>query len=121
MKIVHENKTYLLPVDTNIASLPYLLHRNPEYFPDPDKFDPSRFLPEEVEKRHSYSFIPFSGGPRNCLGLKFAMLEMQVVVAYLLRHFVISTTDKLEDIPLLPYTTLTPAKDFTFTFKKRSL
>lgn len=121
MKIVHDNTTYLLPVGTNIASLPYLLHRNPEYFPDPDKFDPNRFLPEEVAKRHSYSFIPFSGGPRNCLGLKFAMLEMKVVVAYLLRHFVISTSNKLENIPLLPYTTLTPAKDSTFRFKKRSL
>lgn len=102
-------------------SLPYLLHRNPEYFPDPDKFDPNRFLPEEVAKHHSYSFIPFSGGPPNCLGLKFAMLEMKVVVAYLLRHFVISTSNKLENIPLLPNTTLTPAKDSTFRFKKRSL
>lgn len=119
MKIVHENKTYLLPVGTNIGVLPFLMHRNPDVFPEPDKFDPNRFLPEEVGKRHPYSFIPFSGGPCNCLGLKFAMLEMKVVVAYLLRNFVMSTTDKMEDIPLLPYTTLTPAKDFTFKFQKR--
>lgn len=121
LKLELENKTYLLPVGTNVTVVPYLIHRKEEYFPEPDKFDPDRHLIEEVAKRPSYSFLPFSGGPRNCLGLKFAMVEMKVMVAYLLRNFVMTTTDRMEDIPMLPFITLTPAKDYTFQFVKRNV
>lgn len=120
LELNHNNKKYHLPAGVNVVVAPYLTHRNSEYFPSPEKFDPDRFLPEETAKRHACSFIPFSGGPRNCLGMKFAMMELKLVAAYLLRNFEISTTDKIHDIPLMPFVTLTPERDYTFCFHIRN-
>ena len=53
---------------------PYLLHRDPKLYENPLVWDPDHFLQEEVDKRHPYSFIPFSAGPRGCLGKDCALV-----------------------------------------------
>ncbi|XP_015366846.1 PREDICTED: cytochrome P450 4g15-like [Diuraphis noxia] len=63
-------------------------------------FNPENFSPENVAKRHKYSFIAFSGGPRSCIGSKYAMLSMKVTLSTFLRYFSVHTDIKLTDIKL---------------------
>ncbi|KAI9552443.1 hypothetical protein GHT06_022809 [Daphnia sinensis] len=112
---------YVLPKGVTIGMMVYGMHHNPEVYPDPEEFKPERFFPENSVDRHPYAFIPFSAGPRNCIGQKFAMLELKVVLAHLLRQFQFSVSDPTEPmiIPLLE-TTLKPKSPVNLIVTKRS-
>ena len=62
---------------------PYVTHRLSEFWPDPERFDPDRFTPEQVAARPRYAYFPFLGGPRQCIGNTFAMMESTLVLATL--------------------------------------
>ncbi|KAM9309981.1 cytochrome P450 4B1-like [Pholidichthys leucotaenia] len=76
-----------LPPWSRIATDVYGLHRNKTVWENPDVFEPLRFLPENVAKRPPCTFVPFSAGPRNCIGQNFAMNEMKVVIALALKRY----------------------------------
>ena len=81
------DENYTIPAKSWVHMPIVQLHRDPEQWPEPDKFDPDRFQPEVAALRHPYAYLPFSAGSRNCIGQRFALMEIKTIVAYLLRHF----------------------------------
>lgn len=63
------------------------IHNDPEYYPNPDKFDPNRFAIDNIKERDPMAFLPFGDGPRACLGLRFAMMEVRIALYMLLMNF----------------------------------
>ncbi|CAL8085162.1 unnamed protein product [Orchesella dallaii] len=115
------NEELVLPSNVSVIVLPYILHNNPKYFPNPEQFEPERFLPENVRERHHYAYVPFSAGPRNCIGMKLSMVELKVIMATILRKFEVRTPDTRESVQLEMDPTMKPLKPIRFTMTKRIL
>ncbi|XP_017043700.2 probable cytochrome P450 4ac2 [Drosophila ficusphila] len=88
----------IVPKDTQINIHIYDIMRDPRHFPNPTTFQPDRFLPENTVDRHPFAFVPFSAGQRNCIGQKFAILEIKVLLTAIIRNFKILPITYLEDL-----------------------
>jgi cytochrome P450 len=99
---------YFIPAGSEILIFPYITHRHPKWWSDPDKFCPDRFAPENSSGRPRYAYLPFGAGPRTCVGLNFAMTEIQVVLALLLQHFRLEPAAEDDTVRLDPSVTLRP-------------
>jgi cytochrome P450 len=78
---------YHIPAGTRLVYSIYLTHRHPDYWDEPERFDPDRFLSERVQALPHYAYVPFGGGPRNCIGMAFAQVEAKVILARLLQNY----------------------------------
>jgi cytochrome P450 family 4 len=78
---------YTLPAGLSVCVLIYGMHHSPAVYTDPDAFKPERFIPENSTGRHPFAFIPFSAGLRNCIGQKYGLFELKVVLSTLIRRF----------------------------------
>ena len=95
-KVTHKFKNYLIPKGSSFMILPWTLHRNSRYWQTPDDFDPGRFADKNsVNKK---AFIPFSDGPRKCMGQRLALMEQYMICTKLLKKFKLSilNADKID-------------------------
>lgn len=70
------------------------IHHDPEIYPDPEKFDPERFSPEAIRARHPYAFLAFGEGPRNCIGMRFGMMQTKIGIICTLLNYNLSPCAK---------------------------
>jgi cytochrome P450 len=101
-----------VPAKTQVMVSQWIVHRDPRWWPRPEAFDPDRFLPEVVKTRPKFSYFPFGGGPRVCIGNHFAMMEAVLMLAIILTRF---------EVELLPFEELKFAPSITLQPKDRGI
>ncbi|MGL5837057.1 MAG: cytochrome P450 [Sphingorhabdus sp.] len=84
---------YKIPAGTAVNISPSVVHMMPEYWEEPEKFDPLRFTPENSKGRHKYAWVPFGGGAHMCLGLHFAYMQMKLFMHHLLTQVRVEIAD----------------------------
>lgn len=98
--------------------MPWVLHRDPVYYPNPEIFDPDRFVRRNGHDL-VYTYIPFSAGRRNCIAWKLSLVHLKVMVAWILRYFYLTTNDKLESIKMFYAVRVVPERNVRICFTKR--
>lgn len=93
------NSDYVMPQGLFVLIPVYAIHHDPEIYENPEEFNPNRFSPDEIKMRPSSTFLPFGDGPRNCIGLRFGMLQARIGLVKLLQNFEFSTCDRTQ-IPI---------------------
>ncbi|CAL1295853.1 unnamed protein product, partial [Larinioides sclopetarius] len=119
---VHEDTVicgHTVPKGASCMVLNYYLHRDESVFPDPEKFDPDRFLPENAANIPEYGYLPFSAGPRNCIGKVFAMQEMKTILSYILRRFVLKSLDERDKVKPVIHVILNNSIPIRIQFRNR--
>ncbi|XP_065214566.1 cytochrome P450 4C1-like [Planococcus citri] len=111
---------YVLPGGSYAHISIFLTHRNDKYFKEPKKFIPERFE-ERDNKRNPYAYIPFSAGPRNCIGQKFAMLEMRIIIAMLLLKYQFSLVENADPVVIESSLVLRSRNKLPIKIRKRNI
>ncbi|HWH58392.1 MAG TPA: cytochrome P450 [Terriglobales bacterium] len=99
-----ELRGYKIPAGANIVMSQWIMHRNPKYFPDPEKFNPDRWLDPAMQKLPRFVYFPFGGGPRQCIGNMFALMETTLLLATMAQRFQLRI---LPDHPVIPVPSFT--------------
>ncbi|XP_063709032.1 uncharacterized protein LOC134837580 [Culicoides brevitarsis] len=111
----------LIPKNTSISTNIYSAHRNAKYFKNPEKFDPDRFNVElTADERNPYAYQPFSSGLRNCIGQKFANLEMKTIISKLVSAFQFELEDKDFEPDVIQMGTLRSKNGIPLKFMERN-
>jgi sterol 14-demethylase len=106
----------VIPAGLNVVVSPYVAHRLPESFPDPERFDPERAFPENV-----FAYIPFGGGRRKCVGNAFALLQVKAIFAALLARYEFALVDAPESYrDEMPSLILRPSEPCRLRYRRRA-
>jgi cytochrome P450 len=95
---------YAIPAGSTIFMVPWVLHRDPRWFPDPERFNPDRWNGDFAKTLPTFAYVPFGGGPRRCIGNSFAMMEAVLLLATIARKFRVRV---VPDHPVEPFASIT--------------
>jgi cytochrome P450 len=109
---------YLIPEGSSVLMSQFIVHRDPRWYPEPRRFDPERWEPEEEAKRPRYSYFPFGGGSRICIGESFAWMEGVLVLATLAQRWRLRLVPG-HPVALDPKITLRPKHGMRMTVQAR--
>ena len=109
---------YRIPAGANVVMSTWVMHRDPRYFPDPETFYPDRWLPERSQKLPRFAYFPFGGGPRQCIGASFAMMEAKLLLATIAQSFELRAVAVHSVVPV-PSFTLRPKHGIRMTVEAR--
>ena len=109
---------FLIPEGTVLFVPIYAVHNHASIWPDPQTFDPDRFLPDAVKARHRYAYMPFGAGPRVCIGNAFAVMEAVAILAVILQRMRLVSVDQKPPLPIMKVT-LRPKDSLMMCVAKR--
>ena len=96
---------HIIPKNGFMLMAPWVLHRRPDVYPEPLRFDPDRFAPDQQATRPKMAYLPFSGGPRSCIGQGFAMMQMKINLAMILQRYRLTPVRGYEFKPVFNFNT----------------
>jgi len=115
-----ELRGYRIPAGANVVMSQWIMQRNSTYFPGPEKFDPDRWLSGRSQKLPRFAYFPFGGGPRQCIGASFAMMEATLLLATIAQQFQLHSVPG-HPVVLVPSFTLRPKHGMRMTLEARPL
>ncbi|CAB3404897.1 unnamed protein product [Caenorhabditis bovis] len=110
----------LFPKNATILMAPFIIHRNPMWWNEPEKFNPDNFADDAIANRHAYADVPFSAGPRNCIGQKFAVMEEKTCLSWIFRKYTLRTTIAFEKNIPCPEIIIKPSLGFPLIVESRN-
>jgi cytochrome P450 len=110
---------YRIPAGANVVMSQWVMHRDSRFFSNPEKFDPNRWTTEQSQKLPKFAYFPFGGGPRQCVGASFAMMEAILLLATIARRFKLHPVAGHSVTPLASFT-LRPREGVRVVLEERA-
>jgi cytochrome P450 len=109
---------FRIPAGANVVMSQWVMHRDPRFYSDPEKFDPDRWTAENTQRLPRFAYFPFGGGPRLCIGASFAMMEATLLLAAIAQRFQLRLVPGQSIVPV-PSITLRPKNGIRVVVHRR--